>query len=1174
MQNRKYFKYKISELEDIYENSINDYGVLEELEEELMHRSTQSARKLLHKIQNILSTEQSLIPFDEVNFSNSTATTIAFPIIQKNKYDPENLEEEKPIDWNKVLSSNKDIIASFGDKEPNIKPIDIRPENILDTWMAIEALSPQSYKTPNDLIIGQGSVCYLKSGQEPWNLGEKSKPNNNLYYLVYLGAIGLEKATIQLLSKYQDKHIERQQSKGLASLGVVLLNKNGIPLPDTGLAISSFGWAYMMAMQGKLSELKYWEIAEKHLKNGLEKIIYQKDDEGQLLPFSLNKAVEAFNWITQNYYLSQGECTPPTFAIRLYQPFSKGEPETPLLNSFYLNDLQRAKQTIETGKCGKALSQYLGILKPESTHDILKDKIYIEKALEPIKTPLARWPGKGNHSLVLLQQASVNIALDELRSEGLFSVNGPPGTGKTTLLRDIVAAVLLERSKILLKFKDAEDAFDYAGKMKLGNNFIHLYKLNESLSGHEILVASSNNKAVENISKELPRKSQIAENIEELNFFKTLSDQLSGEGEDTETWGIIAAVLGNSKNRSAFIDKAWWDDNSSLKKYFKYITGQLNFDIDENGKEIIPKIIEECDPPKNLVEAKARWEKAKEEFSKTLNAAANMTALAQSAYENYHLISRLKINIANNQAKQIQLLESIKLAKVNNENLKIVLKQSEVSLNIEQEKEKLSLSRKPNFLVRIFMRSQWQIWKDDYQHIYSKFLEHRDNYNQLLMQSQNAIKKLENLESEYIKCQSDEKVFENELSEAISKLEKYSEICGGKLVTPDLWLLSHEEQQTFTPNFTDKVQRLRDDVFVASIKLHKAFIDASSQKLRQNMAAFFSCLSGSSLPHDKQQLLPDLWSSAFLVVPVMSTTFASVGRMLKELPKESFGWLLIDEAGQASPQEAIGAIFKAKRVLSVGDPLQIEPVVTLPSSIIEGISKHLGVDPTEWTAPDASVQILSDKSNIYGATIPRDLSEIRIGTPLLVHRRCENPMFSISNKLAYCGLMVHATITKKSDITELFGVQTFWFDVRGGVEEKWCPEEGEQVCNMLLKAIEYFAGDPDIFVITPFKIVAERMRRRMEHEQERLLNFGISNPSDWIKNNIGTVHTFQGKEAKAVILLLGAPCPTQNGARSWATNNVNLLNVAVSRSKQNFYIVGNRELWEGIGNMKLVSQYI
>lgn len=40
--------------------------------------------------------------------------------------------------------------------------------------------------------------------------------------------------------------------------------------------------------------------------------------------------------------------------------------------------------------------------------------------------------------------------------------------------------------------------------MKVGNAFLHLYQLDPSLLGHEIVVASTNNKAVENLSREIP----------------------------------------------------------------------------------------------------------------------------------------------------------------------------------------------------------------------------------------------------------------------------------------------------------------------------------------------------------------------------------------------------------------------------------------------------------------------------------------------------------------------------------------------------------------------------------------------------------------------------------------------------------------------------------------------
>ncbi|GGB65871.1 hypothetical protein GCM10010833_21290 [Blastomonas aquatica] len=47
--------------------------------------------------------------------------------------------------------------------------------------------------------------------------------------------------------------------------------------------------------------------------------------------------------------------------------------------------------------------------------------------------------------------------------------------------------------------------------------------------------------------------------------------------------------------------------------------------------------------------------------------------------------------------------------------------------------------------------------------------------------------------------------------------------------------------------------------------------------------------------------------------------------------------------------------------------------------------------------------------------------------------------------------------------------------------------------------------------------------------------------------------------------MLGAPNTDQIGARGWAGKTPNLLNVAVTRSKEVIYVVGNRSLWRSSG---------
>jgi superfamily I DNA and/or RNA helicase len=75
----------------------------------------------------------------------------------------------------------------------------------------------------------------------------------------------------------------------------------------------------------------------------------------------------------------------------------------------------------------------------------------------------------------------------------------------------------------------------------------------------------------------------------------------------------------------------------------------------------------------------------------------------------------------------------------------------------------------------------------------------------------------------------------------------------------------------------------------------------------------------------------------------------------------------------------------------------------------------------------------------------------------------------------------------------------------------------------------------------------------------------------WLYERVGTVHTVQGREAEAVIFVLGAPELQQTGARGWAGGKPNLLNVAVTRAKEAIYVIGNKELWRSAGLFRELS---
>jgi superfamily I DNA and/or RNA helicase len=294
--------------------------------------------------------------------------------------------------------------------------------------------------------------------------------------------------------------------------------------------------------------------------------------------------------------------------------------------------------------------------------------------------------------------------------------------------------------------------------------------------------------------------------------------------------------------------------------------------------------------------------------------------------------------------------------------------------------------------------------------------------------------------------------------------------------------------------------------------------------------------------------------------------------MIGFLPPEALGWLLVDEAGQASPQEAVGALMRARRAIVVGDPLQVEPVTTLPTQLAETVCDEFKVNPDRWNAPVASVQTVADAASSIGAMFPREGDNIRVGVPLLVHRRCAEPMFSLSKRIAYAELMVKATPPRTSAIREVLGA-SHWIDVRPGrTEDKWSELEGEVVMQLIRRLETAGISELDLYIITPFRIVAQRLRDRLG--ASGLLKRWTDDPWEWTRNRVGTVHTVQGREADSIIFVLGAPLPAQSGARAWAGGSVNLLNVAATRAQENLYVIGSRSAWEEAGVFGHLADYV
>lgn len=243
----------------------------------------------------------------------------------------------------------------------------------------------------------------------------------------------------------------------------------------------------------------------------------------------------------------------------------------------------------------------------------------------------------------------------------------------------------------------------------------------------------------------------------------------------------------------------------------------------------------------------------------------------------------------------------------------------------------------------------------------------------------------------------------------------------------------------------------------------------------------------------------------------------------------------------------------------------MEPVVTIPKVLIDILADSTGV-ANEYKVIENSAQTFADNINEFSGMI----GERQVGCPLVVHRRCIEPMFSISNMISYDNRMFNKTHKKEDYLKQeqpFLIKKSGWINVEGtenGSKDHFVKNQAERVCQLLENALHIYTNlyetDDKIFIITPFRTVAESMRKFVigyfsvkEYDKEML--------TKWTKNCVGTVHTFQGKDANEVLFVLG--CSDKSvGAMNWVVKKANILNVACTRAKYRIAFIGNLNDWK------------
>lgn len=427
--------------------------------------------------------------------------------------------------------------------------------NIVSYWHLVELFSTQKVDRPDPGNLQRPVVSWRDGRPLPWHTlpapRSRGKRRQVWQHTVYVGVYGIEGIYEHLHAAFpRDEDAYEERPGGLSACAALVVDQNGRYIAESAV-LSSALWGIGRTISPGVNTPGWFEgfaTADNKFRDTLAEYLadahggVEHEETPPLGPPDIQQfvalAAQAAG-IRGIDGLSSDKVHIASVAVR--EDRAQDLPGFDFLNSFHLNDL---RQVADAGAWGKALDEYL-------THDsAIRDAERIDVRSEPEQVvvgtdvdqlPLGRWLTNPTHPLSTSQQFAVNQALNMDQSDvSLIGVNGPPGTGKTTMLRDVLAGNLTARAALLSQLAHPDDAFTgRPHEWKAARYPRRVKQLREDITGFEMVVASSNNSAVANVSDELPLRENVHETWRTVHYLAELATEI---GRRTDKTAVRTAV--------------------------------------------------------------------------------------------------------------------------------------------------------------------------------------------------------------------------------------------------------------------------------------------------------------------------------------------------------------------------------------------------------------------------------------------------------------------------------------------------------------------------------------------------------------------------------------------------------------------------------------------------------
>ena len=276
--------------------------------------------------------------------------------------------------------------------------------------------------------------------------------------------------------------------------------------------------------------------------------------------------------------------------------------------------------------------------------------------------------------------------------------------------------------------------------------------------------------------------------------------------------------------------------------------------------------------------------------------------------------------------------------------------------------------------------------------------------------------------------------------------------------------------------------------------------------------------------------------------------------------------LIIDEAGQVTPEVSIPIFSLAQKAIVVGDLKQIEPIWSIPAkidygnlndqNIITNQSQIEYLNEIGFLASSGSIMKMAQNACEYETPL---VTKKQNGLLLLEHRRCNDEIIGFCNELAYDGIL--KPMKGKAHKDQIFP-SMMAYNIEGFSERKFNSRHNiNEVKAIILwlntykenieKAYNVDSIESILGIITPFASQKTELSKALIAS-----GFKVND----IK--LGTVHALQGAE-RNIVLFSSVYSNEDEGVLFFDRDNKpNMLNVAVSRARDSFILFGDTRIFD------------